>query len=197
MNFIDLIEEMKAAGKGLMSKNQYMNAGHVLDMLSPCNFLVFGLGEDAYIWQEINKEGRTVFLEDDKGWINKFDNKALEIYLVKYDTRAEDHINIGFNIEKLKMNLPEEIISTKWDVIFVDGPLGHNPPRPYKGPGRMKSIYAAHRLLKEGGTCIIDDMGREIESKYANHFFGTKNLYNVVENKVGFFKKHEEYKGQN
>ena len=191
MDFVNLIEEMKAAGKGLMSKKQYINVGHVLNTLAPCNFLIFGLGEDAYIWEEINKEGRTVFLEDDKEWISKFDDKGLEIYSVEYDTRAEDHMNIGFDIEKLKMKLPEEIINIEWDVIFVDGPLGHNPPRPYKGPGRMKSIYAAHRLLREGGICIIDDYGREIESKYANHFFGTKNLCNVVENKVGFFKKHE------
>ena len=43
------------------------------------------------------------------------------------------------------MELPNDVTGVEWDVIFVDGPLGHNPPRPYKGPGRMKSIYAAHQ----------------------------------------------------
>ncbi len=192
MNFGTLIKEMKAQGKGLMSEAQYMNVGYVLDILSPCNFLVFGLGEDALVWDQINAGGRTAFLEDDIDWISKFVNQGLEIYDVVYDTRAEDHQTIGFDIEKLAMQLPPEVSAVEWDAVFVDGPLGHNPPRPYKGPGRMQSIYAAHVLLAEGGICIVDDMGRLIESSYAINFFGTANLYNVIEDKVGIFKKRTE-----
>lgn len=175
-----------------MSEAQYMNVGYLIDVLSPCNFLIFGLGQDAKVWTKINRGGRTAFLEDDSEWISKFDNQNLEIYDIKYGTLAKDHESIGFDKEKLKLDLPEEILKTKWDVIFVDGPLGHNPPRPYKGPGRMKSISSAHKLLKEGGLCIVDDMGRLIERKYSFHYFGEENMYNIIEGKVGVFKKRTE-----
>ena len=132
----------------------------------------------------------TLFLEDDKDWIKKFAGKNLEIYDVVYNTKSEDHEKIGFNIELLKMNLPEQVRNTTWDTIFVDGPLGHNPPRPYKGPGRMKSIYAAYSLLRNGGTCIIDDIGRLIESKYAFHFLEKINMRDLIEDKVEFLQKH-------
>jgi glucuronoxylan 4-O-methyltransferase len=191
MNFRTLITEMKASGKGLMTETQYVNVGYVLGLLSPCNFLVFGLGEDSYIWEQINVGGRTVFLEDDLEWIQKFNDCGLEIHPVKYDTKAEEHTDIGFDIERLKMKLPDEIVNTGWDMILVDGPLGHNPPRPYKGPGRMQSIYAAHYLLKNNGVCVVDDVNRLIEGKYASYFFGKENLYNIVENKVGIFKKRK------
>ena len=194
MKFIELIDEFKSTGQGLMSVGQYKGVGYILDILSPCNLLVFGLGDDASLWTQINAEGRTVFLEDDKEWIDRFKGQGLEIYPVEYDTRAEEHANIGFDIQKLKMELPDSITNTEWDAIFVDGPLGHNPPRPYKGPGRMKSIYTAHSLLKKGGICIIDDMGRDIEKKYASHFFGMENLYTLIETKVGIFKKREQDK---
>jgi glucuronoxylan 4-O-methyltransferase len=189
VNFKNLIVDLKSSGKGLMSEAQYMNVGYVVDILSPCNFLIFGLGEDASVWSKINQGGRTVFLEDDKAWIEKFEDRGLEIYDVHYDSQSQNHELFGFDETKLKMDLPKEVANTKWDVVFVDGPLGHNPPRPFKGPGRMKSIYAAYTLLKENGICVVDDLGRLIEKKYSFHFFGEHNLYNVIEDKVGIFKK--------
>jgi hypothetical protein len=184
-----LISEFKSSGKGLMTETQYNFAAQEINKIQPCNLLIFGLGEDALIWQNINSRGRTIFIEDDKDWIQEFVDTDLEIYNVSYNTRAEDHKNINFDLQLLEMNLPKEVTSMSWDIIFVDGPLGHNPPRPYKGPGRMKSIYAAYTLLKTGGVCIIDDMGRSIESRYSFHFFGENNMYQLIEDKLGFFKK--------
>lgn len=199
MKFIELIDEFKSTGQGLMSVGQYKGVGYILDILSPCNLLVFGLGDDANLWAQINDGGRTIFLEDDKEWIDRLSGQSLEIHSVEYSTRAQDHVEIDFDTEKLKMKLPDSIVDTKWDLIFVDGPLGHNPdhilghapPRPYKGPGRMQSIYTAHCLLKKGGICIVDDVQRGIERKYASHFFGMENLYTLIETKVGIFKKRE------
>ena len=192
MSYHQLIYKMKANGHGLMSLNQYLAVAQKLDELAPCNFLVFGLGHDAYIWNEINEGGKTVFLEDDAEWTSKFNDSGLEIFSVKYDTKAADHEKIGFDEAKLKMDLPKAVTDVSWDMIFVDGPLSHNPPRPYKGPGRMKSIYAAYSLLKDKGICAMDDMGRLIESTYAYHFFGKENLIfgKLVENKIGIFTKN-------
>ena len=186
---VELIDKLKKDGHGLMSIEQYLKVGQTLELYSPCNFLVFGLGQDAYVWNEINIDGRTAFLEDDSDWITKFNGSKLEIHAVNYTTMVKQHEEIGFNEDKLKMDLPTEITNTPWDIIFVDGPLGHNPPRPYKGPGRMQSIYTAYNLLKPGGICIIDDMGRLVERKYSTHYFGRENLFDLVQDKVGIFKK--------
>ena len=186
---INLVDTFKAQGKGLMSRDQYLAAALEISKNSPSNLLIFGLGEDASLWVELNKEGRTCFLEDDKDWIEKFDRQKLEIHSVTYNTRAQDHDSINFDTKQLKLDLPDSIKNVQWDLIFVDGPLGHNPPRPYKGPGRMKSIYNAYSLLKKGGTCIVDDMGRLIESRYAIHFFKKENFFKLVERKLGFFRK--------
>ena len=189
MDYAELIRKMKHDGIGLMRYDQYVRIAYYLNKLSPCNFLVFGLGEDSPIWKKINQGGRTVFLEDDKEWIKKFDEKNLEKHEVIYDTKAKDHESIGFDAEKLQMSLPKQITETSWDIILVDGPLGHNPPRPYKGPGRMKSIYQAHKLLRNGGICVVDDMLREIEQKYAYHYFGMESRLEIIDSKVAIFKK--------
>tara|TARA_Y100000034_G_C6884059_1_gene405632 strand:+ start:1395 stop:1973 length:579 start_codon:yes stop_codon:yes gene_type:complete len=188
MNFVSAINSFKKDKKGLMSTNQYMSIGEVLAVMAPCNFLVFGLGEDSHLWEEINVGGRTTFLEDDAEWSKKFDQTPLEIYNVEYHTQGKDHEKIGFDEKALSIDLPRKVEDERWDLIFVDGPLGHNPPRPYKGPGRMSSIYMASKLLKTGGIAIVDDFGRLIENKYAQHFFGSGNLWKIVEKKVAFFK---------
>lgn len=188
------VSDFIRSGKGLMSPNQYSHVAETIGIHSPCNLLVFGLGDDSYLWNSVNNGGKTVFLEDDKDWISQFIGKegqstSLDIVQVEYLTQALDHEKIGYNQAELEVpTIPDRVRSVGWDVIFVDGPLGHNPPRPYKGPGRMSSLYEASRLVKPGGVVIVDDIGRLIESKYSIHYFGQENLWKVVENKVAFFK---------
>lgn len=72
----------------------------VLNKKSPCNFLVFGLGYDSPMWASLNQGGRTVFLEEDKSWIQQIQGKfpTLESFHVVYDTkvsRASDLMEIG------------------------------------------------------------------------------------------------------
>lgn len=189
-SFINQLREMKSQNIGLMSEIQYTNIGYLISALEPVNLLVFGLGGDSYLWKELNSKGKTVFLEDDLDWISKFEDKDLDIVKVNYTTFVGDHEKINFDSKILEMELPKNILKTKWDVIIVDAPLGHGPPgREYKGPGRMQSIYTAHKLLKEDGICVVDDMKRMVEQKYALHYFGEENLMNVIEGKVAIFKK--------
>jgi uncharacterized protein (TIGR01627 family) len=193
INFAQSLKKMKSEGKGLMSEHQYMNIGYIMTALTPCNILIFGLGEDSYLWNSLNNGGRTVFIEDNKEWISKFDNSGLEIINITYSTFVGDHEKINFNSEYLDLKLPDDIESIEWDMIIVDAPLGHGPPgRPYKGPGRMQSIFKAYQLLKDGGICVIDDMKRLVEQRYALHYFGQENLINVIEGKVAIFKKESK-----
>lgn len=190
-NFMSNLEEMKSKNLGLMSAEQYANIGYVLSAMTPCNVLVFGLGEDSYLWNDLNNSGKTIFIEDDKLWANKFKDTGLHIVNAKYSTFVGDHEKIGYDTETLdSLKLPDYVENEKWDFIIVDAPLGHGPPgRPYKGPGRMQSIYKAHKLLREGGICVVDDMKRMVEQKYSLHFFGQRNILNVIEGKVAIFKK--------
>tara|TARA_R110000824_G_scaffold198336_1_gene382314 strand:+ start:303 stop:875 length:573 start_codon:yes stop_codon:yes gene_type:complete len=185
MNYKELVTQF---GKGLMSRVQYEEIAKELEPICPCNVLVFGLGKDSYLWQNLNKGGLTVFLEDDNDWASKFSETDLNIYIIQYKTKVEEHDLVRFDEEKIKIDLPAEVTSVVWDFIIVDAPLGHQPPRPYKGPGRMSSIFSAYSLIKDNGIVVIDDFGRDVEKIYSKHYFGEENLFKVVEKKVAFFK---------
>lgn len=187
-NYECFIQNMKKQNKGLMSKKQYLAVAKKLNEASPCKLLVFGLGEDSYLWNKINDGGVTFFLEDSADWINKINDGSLMVRQIRYKTEVSMHLEVGFDEEKLKLDLPDEVQDLEYDFIIVDAPLGHQPPRPYKGPGRMSSIYTASKLLKVGGTVVIDDMGRPVEEKYAFHYFGKRNLVQLVQKKVGIFE---------
>ena len=178
---------MKRQKKGLMSIKQYGKIAKQLEKMVPCNLLVFGLGDDSYLWRNINKQGNTIFLEDDPEWINSMNDGSLDVFQVNYTTKVEDHEKIGFEAEKLNLVLPERVRSMSFNFIIVDAPLGHQPPRPHKGPGRMSSIYTASQLIDRSGVVVVDDMGREVEKKYAFHYLGQNNLVEIVEGKVGIF----------
>lgn len=184
------IKQMKKEDKGLMTKKQYMEIAKKLSDVSPCNLLVFGLGEDSYLWDKINAAGTTIFLEDSKEWIAQFTESGLDIEHVEYATSVKDFKEINFDESKLQLELSDRVKSTEWNFIIVDAPLGHQPPREFKGPGRMASIYNAHKLLSKGGTAVVDDMGREVERVYAHHYFGTKNMISFIQDKVGIFIKN-------
>jgi len=186
----DLIGDLEKGKKGLLSVKQYIQTGMFVDIMSPCNLLVFGLGGDSYFWNSLNENGRTIFIEDDSEWVEKFKELSLNIELVEYKTSAKDYKDLNFNAEKLRLNLPKRIRGIEWDVVVVDGPLGHGPPsREFKGPGRMQSIFTAWELLKPGGICIVDDYERDIEKLYSNHFFGEDRIYQVIDEKIAIFKK--------
>ena len=170
-DYKNFIKNMKKNKKGLMSKNQYLAIAKKLTDSSPCNLLVFGLGDDSYLWNKINKGGVTIFLEDSKEWIDSMNDGTLNVEHVVYKTLVEKQKEVGYDPEKLKLSLSEKVVNCKYDFIIVDAPLGHQPPRPFKGPGRMSSIFMASKLIKKGGIAVVDDMGRPIERQYAFHFW--------------------------
>ena len=181
------IRELKEAKGGLLALEEYEAIARLLLETSPCNLLVFGLGHDSALWSKINKDGKTRFVEDDSEWIKSFPH--LDIEQVNYRTKVEEWESIGFEPNRLELNLSADTLSHDWDVVIVDGPLGHNPPRPYKGPGRMSSIYMGYRLAKVGGMVIVDDMKRVVERTYASHFLGDENLIHIMNDKLAFYKK--------
>lgn len=144
----------------------------------PVRFLVFGLGNDSIMWHRLNKKGRTVFIEDQRHWFKKITkrNPYLEAYLVDYDTKLEQWDELLNSPEKLSLELPEQVCDVEWDVILVDAPAGYADGT----PGRMKSIYTASRLIKDGGSVFVHDANRPVERLYSNTYLLKKNLVSEV-----------------
>ena len=163
-------------------------SARILEKKSPCNFLVFGLGRDSLMWTSLNHGGRTVFLEEDKSWIEQIQQKlpTLESYHVIYDTKvhqADELLKIGMEedcktvtdprFSKCQLALkgfPSEVYDIEWDLIMVDAPTGY-----FEGaPGRMTAIYTAGLMARnreEGETDVfVHDVDRKVEDKFSKAF---------------------------
>lgn len=161
----------------------------VLEKKSPCNFLVFGLGHDSLMWTALNHGGRTVFLEEDKSWIEQIQSQLpnLESHHVVYDTRitqADELMEVGRSNEECKRvtdprfskcqlslkGLPEEVLEIDWDVIMVDAPTGWHEG----APGRMSAIYTAGLIARNkqhGDTDVfVHDVDRQVEDQFSKAF---------------------------
>ncbi|CAN4084742.1 unnamed protein product [Withania somnifera] len=174
----------------------------VLKSLTPCNFLVFGLGHDSFMWSSINTRGTTLFLEEDPKWIRAIlkdllllrantvnyltklyeAEKLIHHYHMEPDCWARKSFLRGNHKCKLALDmLPDEVYDTEWDIIMIDGPKGYYD----KAPGRMSAIYSAAVMARNrkgpGVThVILHDVDRDVEKVYAEVFLCRKNLVNGV-----------------
>ncbi|XAR55660.1 Glucuronoxylan 4-O-methyltransferase [Bertholletia excelsa] len=163
----------------------------VLENKSPCNFLVFGLGHDSLLWTALNHGGRTVFLEEDKYWIQNMAKQqpSLESHHVVYNTTVSDAdrlMEAGMReecrvvgdprVSKCKLvlsGLPTEVYETEWDLIMVDAPTGYHD----RAPGRMNAIYTAGLMARNRNPnrntqthVFVHDVDRAVEDKFSKAF---------------------------
>ena len=91
---------------------------------TPCNLLVFGLGNDSQLWAQLNEGGNTIFLEDKDDWYKTIQQRdhRIRAYLVDYQTKRSQWQKLLNAPDLLEMPLPNEIEKTAWDIILVDGP---------------------------------------------------------------------------
>jgi len=154
----------KTKGKQ-MTEEEYR---YIASFLDNVNFLVFGTGHDSDLWRFCNRNGRTIFLENNSDWITNYE----DTFLVEYSTVRTQAKKLLREFSKgkednLKMNLPKEIHQIDWDVIFVDSPEGHSR----NNPGRMQSIYTAKELSKNKTEVFIHDCNRFVEDRYSKAMF--------------------------
>ncbi|KAL2903696.1 putative methyltransferase At1g27930 [Bienertia sinuspersici] len=169
---------------------------NVLRKLSPCNFLVFGLGYDSIMWASLNPNGPTLFLEETPEWVTTVlkDAPFLNAKTVPYRTQLKEadrlltsykeepycHPNKAFlkGNRKCRLaleNLPEEVYEKEWDVIMIDAPRGYFP----EAPGRMAAIYSAAVMARNrkrvGVTHVfLHDVDRKVERQFAKEFLCMK-----------------------
>ena len=177
--------------RGLMTHNQYELIYKIIKHRAPCNIIVFGLGEDSYLWRSANEGGKSIFLENIKFWADKFPD--LDVINVKYNTTVLDFPD-NLNESNLLLDLPDSVKTNKWDIIIVDSPVGHNPPCKdgqcllcsYKNPapGRMSSLYTASKLVHKNSIIIVDDYNRKIEKECTQMYFGDKYKMHYNDTKV-------------
>lgn len=192
---LSMIKKLK-----MISEDGYLRIYDAIKFKAPCNFLVFGVGRDTELWLSVNNGGNCLFLEDSGKWMRTLQREynhlgKINMMKVKYNSDVREASSM---LEKYKngntsifdMNLPDEVINTKWDVILVDGPFGKVPKEGEKSStGRMKSIYAVYELLK-GFNIITDvfihDCEREVESSYCDFFFGDD--FEIIDNSLRVYK---------
>ncbi|MCD7467453.1 hypothetical protein HAX54_004895 [Datura stramonium] len=174
----------------------------ILKSLTPCNFLVFGLGHDSFMWSSINPRGTTLFLEEDPKWVKAIlrhlpflrannvnyrtklyeAEKLIEHYYKEPDCWARKSFLRGNHKCMLALDmLTDELYDKEWDVIMIDGPKGYFD----KAPGRMSAIYSAAvmaRNRKGSGVTnvLLHDVDRDVEKVYAEVFLCRKNLVKGV-----------------
>ncbi|KAE8698970.1 Glucuronoxylan 4-O-methyltransferase 3 [Hibiscus syriacus] len=175
---------------------------NVLRNRNPCNFLVFGLGYDSRMWNALNPQGKTLFLEEDQKWVDNVLKGAPEIraYTVNYRTQlkeADDLLN-HFRTEpsclpsnaslrgndqcKLALTgFPDEFYDTEWDLIMIDAPRGYFA----EAPGRMAVIFSAAVMARNrkgfGVTHVfLHDVDRKVEKRFATEFLCKKYLVKSV-----------------
>ncbi|MFA5389081.1 MAG: hypothetical protein WC312_04930 [Candidatus Omnitrophota bacterium] len=164
----------------------------------PCNMLVFGLGWDALMWLELNRDGHTVFLEDDPEWMKKIMGlrPGIQAHRVIYPTKISDWDIFLDRPEKLQVDLPDCVNKTAWDVILVDGPCGCYAGIGKEPPGRMCSIYLASKLIRDGGDIFVDDCERIVEGRYADRYLGKKHFVAEVRSRTNMRRYNIGNKGQ-
>ncbi|KAK9052692.1 hypothetical protein SSX86_029322 [Deinandra increscens subsp. villosa] len=171
---------------------------NVLKSISPCNFLVFGLGHDSLMWAAFNPGGETLFLEEDPKWIQTVlkDAPGLRAVHVAYRTQLQqsDELMKTYKLEpecgpakayvrgntrcRLALTgLPDEVYDKEWDMIMIDAPRGYFA----EAPGRMGAIYSAAVMARNrkgsGVTHVfLHDVDRKVEKAYAEEFLCRKNL---------------------
>ncbi|GMP29676.1 hypothetical protein CsSME_00004668 [Camellia sinensis var. sinensis] len=174
----------------------------VLKTLSPCNFLVFGLGHDSLMWSSLNPRGTTLFIEEDIRWVQRVLKNApsLHVHPVHYETQLSDadHLLSSYRSDprclppnvflrgntpcKLALsNFPDEFYEKEWDVIMIDGPRGYFK----QAPGRMAVIFSAAVMararMRPGVTHVfLHDVNRRVEKAFAHEFLCEKNRVESV-----------------
>ncbi|MED6185882.1 hypothetical protein PIB30_061375 [Stylosanthes scabra] len=178
----------------------------VIQYLTPCNFLIFGIGHDSLMWDALNPRGNTLFVEENPRWtlsaMKRF--PILNIHTVRYTTRISqaDALLASYKAQctgkqsKLKGNrncplalsqLPEEAYERDWDMIMIDAPRGTADP----SAGKMAVIYSVAVMARErkrpGVTHVfLHDVDGRVEQQYAQEFLCMKYRVGVV-NKLWHF----------
>jgi hypothetical protein len=182
------ISAMRILNRIQLSTAQLKVMSMIVKERAPCKLLIFGVGNDSVFWSTINKDGVTIFLENNKNWYQSItkSSKDLTVFLINYNTKRSDWKMLLDSPSLLDMALPNNVEKEKWDIIMVDGPDGQND----QATGRMKSIFLSSRLIKNEGDIFVHDCNREVEGIYCNNFLKEEHLKIEIEGPLGCLRHY-------
>jgi uncharacterized protein (TIGR01627 family) len=171
---IEYIENLVARNPDQMKAAEYRIIAETITSKCPCNLLVFGVGNDSELWYLSNPGGTTLFVEDCQDWIDQvrrqFSRHALEIYRHEYCTRLTEASNLLWPARRVT-SVPAPLRRVVWDVIIVDGPMGHRKD----DPGRVQPIAWAGRMARASSRPVdifVHDIHRPTEFLACARFLG-------------------------
>ena len=175
------LRDLVVRNPGQASFEEYRYVRETIRRRAPGNVLVFGVGRDSGFWLDANEDGTTEFVEHEPEWIAQTRKHlpGIVIHRVTYETRRHQWKRLLRRHDKLFMeDLPNPVLATNWDVIFVDSPQGASRRR----PGRMKSIYTASILARRSTNVdvLVHDCDRVVEQAYSERFLGPERLVHEV-----------------
>jgi hypothetical protein len=171
---IEYIETLVARNPDQMKVPEYRTIAETVASKCPCNLLVFGVGNDSELWYLSNRGGTTLFVEDCQDWIDhirrQFSQHPLEIYRHEYSTRVREASNLLWPAKRVT-SVPVPLRRVVWDVIIVDGPMGHRKD----DPGRVQPIAWAGRMARASSRPVnifVHDVHRPTEFLACARFLG-------------------------
>ena len=173
-----IIKEHHASGIQL-SMGQIYAIGSAIRAAAPgANVLIFGCGRDSELWNAINFDGHTVFLENDPARLDRArsGNASLQIEEVSYGDRT---VSSSLPIDEEALSaypVPEPMLDRPWDVILIDAPPGHKA----SAPGRSLPIYWSSKVAQAETQIFIDDYDRRLEKAYSDHFFSSSRPWTMT-----------------
>jgi len=183
------ISFMRRYNKIQLSAEQLLAVSEAVKRKAPCKLLVFGLGNDSAFWAYLNRDGVTVFLEDNRNWFEEITGKSKKIkaFLIDYNTKRKDWRTYLNNPSLLSMPLPDDVEKEQWDVILVDAPAAYQD----ENSGRMKSIFLSSKLIGNSGDIFVHDCDREVEDVYCNKFLKKENFKKEIKAKAGLLRHYQ------
>ncbi|MDQ0468745.1 hypothetical protein [Labrys wisconsinensis] len=128
-------------------------------------FLVFGLGRDSPMWQRLNADGETLFVEDKPAYVEAARQAMPQARIVVADYAATTVLG-SFAMSPAALDaiaMPEELRGS-WDVVLIDGPAGYWPG----DPGRLVPLAWTSRLMARHTHVFVDDYNRVLERHFAD-----------------------------
>lgn len=193
----EYIEALVATNPDQMKVPEYRLIAETILSRSPCNLLVFGVGNDSELWFLSNRNGTTLFVEDHQDWIDhvrqKYAHLPLQIYRHQFRTRVGEYSNLIWP-RKSVTSVPEPLRDVLWDVIVVDGPMGHRK----EDPGRVQPIAWAGRLARGASRPVdifVHDIHRPTEFLASSRHLGASREQGQVEH-LGHFRFDPSERGR-
>lgn len=157
-----------------------------------CRLLVFGLGRDAGMWQRLNADGCTLFVEDNDHWAHHALQRHpdLQVLRVSYAGRTVAGslpLDDAARQALAAWPLPPELERTDWDVIVVDAPFGYDADC----PGRSIPLHWTRQLMGPHTHVFIDDYERHLERTYCDALIAPHCAHTLVVRRPG----HEMFWG--